>query len=205
MLPEVSVTDFSLSEMVIELLECPETDFWEKAKKLAKPIESPDENGDAINVVDASFAWKRSGPPVLRHINMNLKSSHLTMIVGPVASGKSTLLKAILGEVHNLAGSVCVASRDISFCDQTPWLRNTTVQQNILGFSSFDSYWYSAVLRACALESDLSQLPDGDQTLIGSNGITLSGGQKQRVVSAEIIRPKLKITFWFQGTKCNGF
>jgi ATP-binding cassette, subfamily C (CFTR/MRP), member 1 len=199
LLPEVSVTDFSLAKMVTELLDCPEADFREKVMKLAKPIESPDEKGDAINVVDASFAWKRSGPPVLRHINMNLKSSHLTMIVGPVACGKSTLLKAILGEVHNLAGSVCVASRDISFCDQTPWLRNTTVQQNILGFANFESYWYSAVIRACALESDLSQLPNGDQTLIGSNGITLSGGQKQRVVSKEIVCPEFGITFWVAG------
>ena len=43
------------------------------------------------------------------------------------------------------------------------------------------------VVKACALEPDFSQLSEGDQTLIGENGINLSGGQKQRVSIARAV------------------
>jgi hypothetical protein len=56
------------------------------------------------------------------------------------------------------------------------------VQQSITGASAFDLRWYSSVIRSCALDEDLRQLPQGDQTQIGSKGIALSGGQSQRIV-----------------------
>ncbi len=46
-----------------------------------------------------------------------------------------------------------------------------------------DEVWYKKVIHVCDLEEDLDQMPDGDQTVIGSRGITLSGGQKHRIVS----------------------
>lgn len=62
--------------------------------------------------------------------------------------------------------------------------QNASVQKNIIGFSDFDQDLYNKVLYCTDLESDISLFPDGDQTLIGSKGVTLSGGQKQRLVSA---------------------
>ena len=97
------------------------------------------------------------------------------MIVGPIASGKSPLLKALLGETPSSKGFVYVATREIAFCDQSPFLKNGTVQANILGFSDFDGPWYNAVLHACNLEEDIAGFPMTDQSLIGSKGITLSG------------------------------
>lgn len=105
------------------------------------------------------------------------------MIVGPVGCGKSTLLKAILGEVPCMAGSVHLSSDRVAFCDQTPWHMNETIRNSIVTTSEFDEQWYATVIRACALEEDLRQLPRGDQTVIGSKGVALSTGQSQRVVS----------------------
>jgi ATP-binding cassette subfamily C (CFTR/MRP) protein 1 len=119
---------------------------------------------------------------VLHDITANLPANALTVIVGPVASGKSTLLKGVLGEVYTTAGVVWVASRTAAFCDQTPWLRNASVRQNILGYDLWGAEWYAAVVRAYSLERDLESLPLGDQTVVGNEGIALSGGQKQRVV-----------------------
>lgn len=46
-----------------------------------------------------------------------------------------------------------------------------------------DLIFYEKVVYACALKEDFKSFPNGNQSIIGSNGITLSGGQKQRVVS----------------------
>jgi ATP-binding cassette subfamily C (CFTR/MRP) protein 1 len=93
-------------------------------------------------------------------------------------------MQALLGETVTHKGFLKVSSTDsTAFCAQTPWLINKSIQQNILGISSFDGPWYGEVLRACALIDDLANYPAGDRTLIGSKGITLSGGQKQRIVS----------------------
>jgi ATP-binding cassette subfamily C (CFTR/MRP) protein 1 len=109
------------------------------------------------------------------------------MIVGPVGCGKSTLLKALLGEVPLLSGSIIISSLEVAFCDQTPWHMNGTIQESIVGVGKMETTWYSTVLRACALVEDFHQLSKGDQTTIGSNGISLSGGQSQRIVSTPLL------------------
>jgi ATP-binding cassette subfamily C (CFTR/MRP) protein 1 len=110
------------------------------------------------------------------------KSGKVTMLVGPVGCGKSTLLKAVLGELPVMGGSLQVSSLRIAMCDQTAWHVNGTVQESIIGVSAFDQRWYSSVVRSCALDEDLRQFSQGDQTQIGSKGIALSGGQSQRIV-----------------------
>ena len=60
-------------------------------------------------------------------------------------------------------------------------MQNATVKDNILFGKVFNKTTYEKVIDACALRSDLTILPGGDQTEIGEKGINLSGGQKQRV------------------------
>jgi ABC-type multidrug transport system fused ATPase/permease subunit len=141
--------------------------------------------GQAITIRDGRFGWKsgEDEAPLLKDVNLVVPTSQLTVVIGPVGCGKSTLLKAILGETPVAEGSVLLSTKEMGFCDQTPWLTNQTLQANVTGFSKYDANWYASVIRACALDQDLAQLPEGDQSMIGSKGITLSGGQKQRVVS----------------------
>lgn len=193
LLPVICSNNFSLDSMITDLLRSsPEPGTFEnRLKKFATPLPPLNERWDAVHLKNASFAWtrRRGGVQekeemeVLHDITANLPANALTIIVGPVASGKSTLLKGVLGEVYNSAGAVWVSSRNAAFCDQTPWLRNASVRQNILGYGLWDAEWYAAVVKACALEQDFERLPLGDQTVVGSEGIALSGGQKQRVVS----------------------
>jgi ABC-type multidrug transport system fused ATPase/permease subunit len=128
---------------------------------------------------------------VLRNINLIVSRSHLTMVVGPVASGKSSLCKVLLGEIPESKGQITMDSRfssdRVGYCDQTPYLSNTSIRENVVGFSEFHDQRYKDVMEATMLESDLSSLPHGDHTVIGSNGITLSGGQKQRVSMARAL------------------
>lgn len=138
---------------------------------------------DSIVVVDGAFGWDSAKEPFLKDVNMAVPREKFTLIVGPVGCGKSTLLKALLGEVPLLGGSVHISSLEVAFCDQTPWHMNGTIQESIIGVGTMDENWYSTVIHACALDDDLRQLSRGDQTTIGSKGISLSGGQSQRIVS----------------------
>src|SRR3569833_1695898 len=83
----------------------------------------------------------------------------------------------------------------VSFCDQTPFLINGTLRQNVVGFNPPDQPWYDQVLQATALAEDILLFPLGDESLIGTNGITLSGGQRQRVSIARALfsRPSVAI------------
>lgn len=140
-------------------------------------------DGSAVQLQSAAFGWDAKADPLLRSIDLKIAWGKLTMITGPIASGKTTLLKGILGETPVCRGTVQLASHSIAFCDQTPWLANDTLRANILGTSHFEASRYNQVIDACALKQDIERFDKGDQVTIGSNGLGLSGGQKQRVVS----------------------
>ncbi|ETS85549.1 hypothetical protein PFICI_03574 [Pestalotiopsis fici W106-1] len=142
-----------------------------------------------VSLEHSSFTLKGQTDPVLQDITASLQRSSCTMLVGPVGCGKSSFLKAILGEIRLSGGTLRVEDigTSIAYCDQTAWLRNISIRDNIIGQGPFDERWYASVCHACALNVDISQFPLGDKSLVGSGGITLSGGQKQRVAIARAL------------------
>jgi ATP-binding cassette subfamily C (CFTR/MRP) protein 1 len=138
-----------------------------------------------IVVRDGEFGWSLDQPNTLINLNLSLQSQ-LTVVVGPSGGGKSTLLKALLGETLSSKGFVYAASNEIAFCDQVAWIQNKSLRDNIIGDLLFDETWYKTVVTACALDTDFARLDLGDMTLVGSKGIALSGGQKQRLVSLTV-------------------
>lgn len=166
----------------------PRQDFRTFSKGAEKPNASSGD-GDSVlmKITDGSFGWTTEKFS-LNDISATIMRG-LNMIVGPVASGKSSLCKALLGEIPYAKGQVLVnaSATKIGFCDQVPFLFNASIQHNIVGFASFDEHRYEEVLEASMLKPDLLLLPQGDQTKIGSNGIALSGGQKQRVALARAL------------------
>lgn len=139
----------------------------------------------AMRIAEGSFGWEE-GRLTLRDIELQIPQARLTMVVGPIASGKSTLCNVLLGEVPVFRGHVFQSLRSglIGYCDQVPFLFNSTIRENIVGFSPYDQARYNEVVEATMLAPDLAALPRGDLTRAGSNGICLSGGQKQRVSMA---------------------
>lgn len=202
-LPSV-ISAFACLERVQEFLEKPRredfrtplTDKSEKADA-SKPAE-----GDTIVIDAASLGWgdEKFNLP---NVHLAVPTSKLTIVVGPVASGKSTLCKALLSEVpqHSPGSSLRVDLRTpdgrlrrIGYCDQTPFLFNASVRDNVIGLAGadavFDEARYRQAIEAAMLLPDLALLPQGDRTKVGSNGITLSGGQKQRVSIARALYVK---------------
>eukprot|EP00049_Salpingoeca_infusionum_P016291 m.331039 g.331039 ORF g.331039 m.331039 type:complete len:1527 (+) comp16052_c2_seq5:749-5329(+) len=76
----------------------------------------------------------------------------------------------------------------VAVTNQSPWIFSGTVLENILFYDAVvDETWLNAVIFACALNHDLTQLPDGLQTEIGEKGVNLSGGQKARIELARAL------------------
>ncbi|KAK7957338.1 ABC transporter [Apiospora aurea] len=131
--------------------------------------------------------------PALQDINIEAAKGSVTFCTGATASGKSTLVRTMLGEVSLSAGIIMVQSKMIGYCAQSAWLQGTTIGDAILFHSKsghHDDAWYERVLAACCLNQDLHQLPGGDQTSIGYQGMNLSGGQRQRVALARALYAK---------------
>jgi len=129
-------------------------------------------------------------------LTLQLKKGSLNVICGAVGTGKTTLARAILGDITPDSGSISVSTKRIGYCAQKPWLINASIKMMVCGpagETEVDEEWYKTVIRACGLEEDIEQLSGGDSEAVGSRGATLSGGQRQRVVCGHglIFRPKM--------------
>ncbi|KAI0839686.1 ABC multidrug transporter [Hypoxylon sp. FL0890] len=153
-----------------------------------KPPANLSDTLPAISIHNGYFGWQPDNI-VLNNINIEIPRGSLTMVVGPIASGKSSLCKALLGEIPYHRGTVAMATKfpRVGYCDQTPFLSNGSIRDNIVGYSTFDAERYAEVIDGTMLHVDLETLPQADKTNVGSNGITLSGGQKQRVALARCL------------------
>jgi ATP-binding cassette subfamily C (CFTR/MRP) protein 1 len=140
---------------------------------------------NSIGIQRGTFSWY-GDKPILKDISIAVKKGSLVAIVGPVGSGKSSLISAILGEMHKISGTVNTDGT-IAYVPQQAWIQNCTLEQNILFGRPMDRARYDQIIVACALLDDLKILPGGDQTEIGEKGVNLSGGQKQRISLARAI------------------
>ncbi|KAG6812974.1 hypothetical protein H0H92_015093 [Tricholoma furcatifolium] len=154
-----------------------------------------------IGIKDSMFTWnEKNEGSFAPECQFSLKVSgelifhrgRLNLITGPTGTGKTSLLMALLGELHFSPygeHSWYNLSRDsgVAYAAQDPWIQNTTIRDNILFGSHLDEDRYNEVLHQCALEHDLSLFPAGDQTEVGERGLTLSGGQKARISLARAV------------------
>lgn len=155
------------------------------AHEVAAPLGLP--HCSVVKVYHATIRPAPTAEPALKDISMSWSKGDLVVINGAVGTGKTTFIKTLLGDLPQDTGVVETAYRSVAYCSQVAWLKNGTIKEVICGpFGDrdiVDEVWYNKVIYVCDLEEDLAQMPNGDQTVIGSRGITFSGGQKQRIVS----------------------
>ncbi|KAL7928726.1 putative ABC multidrug transporter [Trichoderma chlorosporum] len=172
-LPSPNEKNELLSEPGMELLTFPSP-----TREVPSPV---------VDVRQATFTTNGPRTELLSNINFQLSAGSISMVVGRVGCGKSSLLMGILGELSTISGEVHLATSSVAYCNQTPWLRNVSLRDNIVGPYPFDRESYDQAVAACALERDFASFPCGDETLVGSGGIALSGGQRQRVGLARAV------------------
>lgn len=135
----------------------------------------------------ASCGWNSKHQPILRDLTFKIGEGSLNFVVGPVSSGKTTLLLGLLRETPYHRGFTFAENSGIAYCAQSPWLINGSLKSNVVGDSEWDQKWYQRVIEACDLGTDISRLPLGEETIIGSKGLGLSGGQQARVALARAV------------------
>ena len=174
----------STTQLVTPAWNTPIDSDIELEEIIVQPVtSSPPAN---IRVKNLTLSWSENATPVIGDVSMDFQAGQLTMIVGPVGCGKSSLLRGLLGETPSSKGHVYIDRAHAAFVDQSSWIQNTSIRNNIIGISEFEPEWYNRVVYSCALDTDIENLPAGDSTKVGSAGTALSGGQKLRIVCTRL-------------------
>ncbi|KAJ2635117.1 Canalicular multispecific organic anion transporter 1 [Coemansia sp. RSA 1286] len=157
---------------------------------LAKRNHTLDRVADAefvASLENCEFSWDAFAPSVLSNVSISIAAGQLVVVYGPVGQGKSSLLHALCGELELVGGYGYTYAGVLAYSAQRPYIMSDTIKENILFGREFDEGWYQKVVWACALDEDINCLSQGDQTLVGGNGISVSGGQRARIALARAV------------------
>jgi ATP-binding cassette subfamily C exporter for protease/lipase len=137
--------------------------------------------------------------PIIRNVAFALPPGEMLAVVGPSASGKTTLARLLVGLWPAAAGKVRLDGVDmfswnktelgphVGYLPQGVELFEGTLAENIARFGELDMRKVEAAARAVGLHELIMQLPEGYSTSVGRDGAKLSGGQRQRVALARAI------------------
>lgn len=131
---------------------------------------------------------------LIQNVTFALSAGEGLAVTGPSASGKSTLVRALVGAWPSLRGTVRLdhaaleqwdveaLGRDIGYLPQDIELFDGTVADNICRFDrDADPKDILAAARAAGIDQMILRLPDGFRTRVGDAGTALSAGQRQLV------------------------
>jgi ATP-binding cassette, subfamily B, bacterial len=166
-----------------------------------------------IVVENVSFSYSPSSPPVLRDISFTVEPGQKVALVGRTGSGKSTLIRLMLGVYPTSAGQI--------FYDGVELERlNYRSLRNLCGVVLQDSFLFGESIktniayndptvpfekvtkagRMASIHEDIMRMPMGYETPAIESGAALSGGQRQRVVIARAIVREPAILFMDEAT-----
>lgn len=149
---------------------------------------------------NVTFSYSPELPPALSNVSFTIEAGKTLAIVGRTGCGKSTIVSLLTRLYNPPEGSVFIDGHDIrqvtlkslrdqlGVVPQEAFLFSTTVGNNI-AFAS-DEYSQAKIehfAEVAQVRKDISEFPDGFDTIVGERGVTLSGGQKQRVCIARAL------------------
>ncbi|WP_316678175.1 type I secretion system permease/ATPase [uncultured Tolumonas sp.] len=153
----------------------------------------------ALTVEHVSIAPPGTKQFSLRNVTFNLAPGEILGVIGPSASGKSTLARALVGVWRPQQGTVRIDNADIQqwsrdrlgihmgYLPQDIELFNGSVAENIARFNDVDSEQVIAAAKLAGVHEMILHLPNGYDTNLGAGGFGLSGGQKQRIGLARAV------------------
>jgi subfamily B ATP-binding cassette protein MsbA len=192
-LNEVIQTGIAASESIFSTLDlAPEQDSG--TRSLTEPVLGE------LSFENVSFSYSDEEQPTLQDICFKVPSRSKVALVGASGSGKTTIVKLLMGLYASDSGSIKIDSQDIidlsltslrgaiAFVPQKSVLFNDSLQENITyGSTSLDKTRFAEVIDAALLTQLVDTHPDGADQNIGENGDRLSGGQQQRIAIARAL------------------
>lgn len=163
-------------------------------KQLAEPermsLPAPEGHVQVENLIVGAPGSKT---PIIKNVSFSVPAGSIVGIIGPSASGKSTLARALLGVWASQHGVVRLDGADVNnwnkqelgphigYLPQDIELFEGTINENIARFGEVDPGKVIQAARMAGVHEMILQLPEGYDTVIGSGGVSLSGGQRQRI------------------------
>jgi PrtD family type I secretion system ABC transporter len=158
-----------------------------------------------LDVEGVTFAHPGTTEPTIRNVAFALAPGESLGLIGPSASGKTTLARLLVGNLAPRAGTVRLDGADIAswpsaergpyvgYLPQDVELFADTVQENIARMTEADPADVIAAAKLAGVHEMILRLPKGYDTEIGEGGAALSGGQRQRIALARALfgGPKL--------------
>ena len=160
-----------------------------------------------IEFNNLSYTYKETEINALKNISFSVEKGETLGIIGKTGSGKSTILNLLLNLFNADSGKIKIDEKDLikvnineyyNICGVVPqdvFLFSDTIKNNVL-FGSTKHEEDDRIITACedaCIHKNITDFPDGYETILGERGVNLSGGQKQRLsIARALIRsPKL--------------
>lgn len=166
------------------------------ARDVGMPLPPPE---GALSVEALVVSAPGNQVPILRGVNFTLAPGQILAVIGPSASGKSTLARALVGLWPAASGAVRLDGSDvhawnkqelgphIGYLPQDNELFDGSLAENIARFGDVDPEKVEAAAGAVGLDEMVAALPEGFDASISAGGSVLSGGQRQRVALARAL------------------
>lgn len=163
-----------------------------------QPEDREEDRLQCLEVEGLSYTYPDSGNGI-RDIGFRLERGKFLVITGRIGSGKSTLVRTLLGMLPRTGGTIRWNGRVVeepasflkpprtSYTPQVPRLFSDTLRENITQGSRVAPEALDRVIRLAVMEQDLQTLDQGLETLVGPRGVMLSGGQIQRAATARML------------------
>lgn len=157
-----------------------------------------------LKIKDLTYTYQGAGSGI-KNVSFNINKGDFTVITGRIGSGKSTLVKTLLGLLPKESGEVYWNNSKVeapaeffippisAYTSQVPNLFSDTVKENILLGIEENLVELNKAINSAVLERDIETLPRGLETIIGSKGVKLSGGQIQRTAAARMFARKAEL------------